>query len=194
MDSLLTLPQLGKGLFSRCYKLDNSTVLIESYDPIKAAMADGKFPKSKLFPKVHHATNPFGRGYPFYKMKLYDLPKRPTRKWLQSNLEEEQFALFSLLSELRQDVQDAAAWKDGTSRQQVWTDAYNDYLEPKHAKILVKAHRVCCEVGETIMLDCLPKNVAVDDGKLILLDCFYSSRTHSKYRRSTDKEWALPWE
>lgn len=191
------LEQVGKGGFTRCYELDSKTVLLESFDPIKELMANGGFPKSRMFPKVKHYSKPKkydGVGGNFYEMKYYKgRPKRSTMKWLRENLDPDQFEIYMELYELRKEVEDSIRGQRNVNRQEVWNKAFKKLKNKKLSKKLIKAHNACCEVADSIMFDCMPKNVATYKGRLILLDCFYSSKLFFKLKMQEKPEWALDW-
>lgn len=194
-SDLKKLPKVGKGGFTRCYKLDEDTVLLESFDPIKKVMAEGKFPPSKLFPEVRTYENPFGVGGDFYTMFYFKgRPNRSTQKWLKDNLKPFHFETFLTLHELRKNVESSISGKRNVNRQEVWNKAFSELENKNLARILIEANDACCEVADNIMFDCAPKNVATHDGNLILLDCFYSAKEFYKMKFSDKPEWALSWE
>lgn len=221
MEKLKNLPQVGKGVFTRCYQLDEDTVLLESYDPIKAVMADGLFPKSKLFPKVQRYENapiqaveadglfPKSKLFPnvqptknalkksssFYTMRYFKgRPKRSTKKWLQGILDSDQYEIYETLENLRKEVDSSISGKRGINRQEVWNAAFMTLEDKKLGRLLVRAYNACCTVGDNIMFDFAPKNVAALNGKLILLDCFYSSKLMFKFQLAKDKPpYLLDW-
>lgn len=194
MKKLKNLKQVGKGGFTRCYELDDDTVLLESFDPIKQIMADGKFPKSKLFPEVRHYPKKGKIGGNFYTMHYYKgRPKRATQKWLRENLKPFHFETYITLWELRKSVDSQISGKRGVNRQEVWNEAFSTLENRKLARILTDAYNACCEVADNIMFDCEPKNVTPHEGNLILLDCFFSSTLFYKMKFSDKPEWALDW-
>lgn len=188
------LPKVGKGGFTRCYQLNDDTVLLESYDPIKKLMAEGRFPKSKLFPEVRQHKNPFGVGGDFYTMFYYKgRPPRSTKSWLKRELEPDQYLMYLSLESLRVQVEDSIRGKRGVDRRTVWNEAFASLADKKLGKLMTKANNMCCTVADSIMFDCAPKNVAPHNGKLILLDCFYSSKLFYKIKLQDKPEWALDW-
>lgn len=192
---LRNLPQVGKGVFTRCYQLDDETVLLESYDPIKKLMAEGRFPKSKLFPVVKSVKNPFGKGGDFYTMVYYKgRPARSTKTWLKRELDEDQYELYLELVDLRKSVEDSILGVRGVDRRVVWNEAFATLSNAKVGKLLIKANNLCCTVADNIMFDCAPKNVCPHNGKLVLLDCFYSTKLLYALKLSDKPEWALRWE
>ena len=195
MEKLKKLPQVGKGGFTRCYQLDEDTVLLESYDPIKAVMADGLFPKSKLFPEVQRYENAPKKSSSFYTMRYFKgRPKRSTKKWLQGILDSDQYVIYETLENLRKEVELSISGKRGINRQEVWNAAFMTLEDKKLGRLLVRANNACCTVGENIMFDCAPKNVAALNGKLILLDCFYSAKLLFKLKLAKDKPtYLLGW-
>lgn len=193
-SELRKLPQVGKGFFTRCYALNDSTVLIETYDPVKRIMAEGKFPKTKLFPKVERCKNPFGIGGDFYTMPYYKgRPTRSTQKWLKDNLKPYHFTVYKELYALEKEVRSKISGKKGIDRQPVWNDAFDSLENKKLSSLLKDAYNACCDVADNIMFECQPRNVIYHEGNLILLDCFFSSALYFEMRFSTKPVWALNW-
>lgn len=193
--SLKNLPQVGKGAFTRCYELDSETVLLETFDPIKKLMSEGKFPKSKLFPKVIPYKKKTKVGGDFYTMYYYKgRPNRCTSKWLKDNLDPDQFELYKVLYDLTQKVIEELKGKRNLDRRPYWIKAFKELEDKKLSKMLIKTYDLCCTVAENIRFDCFPHNVSVHKGKLILLDCFYSAALLFKLKFDKNIEWALPWQ
>ena len=191
----MKLKQIGKGGFSRCYELTEDTVLLESYDVIKAVMADGKFPKSKLFPEVKRYNKKSKTGSSFYVMKYYKgRPKRSTKKWLERNLKPFHYKTYLELYDLRLEVDAYIRKNKKEDRQAIWNSAYASLSNKRLGEILTEAHAECCKVADTIMFDIEPKNVAYDEGNLILLDCFCSSSDFWNLNFPKKPEWTLDWE
>lgn len=196
-SDLKNIEQVGKGGFTRTYKFDEETVLLESFDPIKMLLAEGKFPDSKLFPTVHHCSKPKslrGKGGEFFIMHYYkERPKRKTKKWLKDNLKPYHYETYLSLYELRKSVDSEISGKRGIDRQKVWNEAFATLENKKLASLLTRAYNACSEVVENVMFDCEPKNVTPYKGNLILLDSFYSSSLFYKMKFSEKPEWALDW-
>lgn len=187
------LRQVGKGGFTRCYELDEDTVLLETFDPIKQVMAEGKFPPSKLFPEVKEYEKASRGGSKFYTMRYFKgRPKRSTVGWLKQNLKPSHYETYLDMVELRKRVEDSISGKRGINRQEIWNAAFLTLDNQKLANILVDANNACCEAASNIMFDCAPKNVAPHEGNLILLDCFYSSSLFYKVKFGKP-EWELDW-
>ena len=193
--SLKNLPQVGKGAFTRCYELDSETVLLETFDPIKKLMSQGKFPKSKLFPAVVPFKKKAKVGGDFYTMFYYKgRPNRCTSKWLRENLDPDQFELYKVLFDLTQKVIAELKGKRNLDRRPYWIKAFKELEDKKLSKMLIKTYDLCCTVAENIRFDCFPHNVSVHKGKLILLDCFYSAALLFKLKFDKNIEWALSWQ
>lgn len=188
------LKQIGKGGFSRCYELTPDTVLLESYDLIKAVMADGKFPKTKLFPKVERYNKKSKTGSSFYTMKYYKgRPSRSTKKWLERSLKAFHYATFQDLNQLTIDVELYIKNNKKENRQVLWNDAFDSLANKRLGELLTLANDECCKVAENIMFDFAPKNLACDEGNLILLDCFCSSTEFWKLNFPEKPKWTLDW-
>jgi len=188
------LKQIGKGGFSRCYELTPDTVLLESYDPVKAVMADGKFPKTKLFPKVERYAKKSKTGSSFYTMKYFTgRPLRSTKKWLENNLKPFHYETYKDLYQLRIEVDLYIKGHKKENRQVIWNTAFESLSNKRLGELLVEANNECCKVAEKIMFDFEPKNVACDNGNLILLDCFCSATEFWKLNFPVKPKWTLDW-
>jgi hypothetical protein len=160
MNTTKGLKLIGKGAFTKCYQLNDTTVLLKSEDPIKECMAHGWFPETDLFPKVE-----FSSIDGCYEMEYF-----PRVTSLKNNLDSDQYQIYK---ELR-DIQNKIGWS---------INIYESYLEVYKAfeqldneelkNIMIEALEACGNCGSNVGFEISPKNVAVKKGKLILLDVFY---------------------
>ena len=151
---------IGRGHWSRVYLQDCGTkVLIKSKDPIKECMAYGWFPESRLFPELTCIDTGM------YECKFY--PKNPI-----STLNKADAMIYKMLRGI------GAAGIPNCSRVGdrlfAWQDAINNSdLHPWIKSDLCAALDACGNWSTNVMFEISPRNVAVDNGQLVLLDCFF---------------------
>lgn len=154
---------IGKGTFTKAYLLESGEVLLKSCDPIKECMAHGWFPDSGLFPTLSFEN--WDTYEPSYKMKYY-----PKVKSLKASLVPRDYKFYSLLRKL------SIGWVARSyDLLGVWRKAFEslpqEFEEEKEA--LISAIEACANFGQDVLFEISPINVAVDNGRLVLLDCFF---------------------
>ena len=134
-------------------------VLIKSKDPIKECMAYGWFPESRLFPEL----TCIDKG--MYESKFY--PKQPL-----SALNKADALIYKMLRRVF-DVGlplGAKSW----DRLFAWQRVINESdLQPWVKADLCDALDACGNWSTDVMFEISPRNIAVDKGQLVLLDCFF---------------------
>jgi hypothetical protein len=148
---------IGKGLFTKAYLRDDGMVELESSDPIKECMAFGWFPDSRLFPDIKSLDN--GN----YEMKHY-----PRVSSLKSSLKPLEYKKYLELRNINIPI--VQNKYDG------YNSLYNAFstIRGKLLKeAMLSALEACSNYGSDVNFEISPRNVAVDKGNLILLDCFF---------------------
>ena len=158
MKTTKGLKLIGKGSFTKCYLLNNTTVLLKSVDPIKEAMAYNWFPDSELFPEVLFSSLD---GY--YEMKYY-----PKVTSLKNNLDSDQWLIYKQLRALEIPF-DRNDYNRYDNLYKLFGTLENNELR----EIMQDALGACSNYGTKIGFEISPRNVACKNGKLILLDCFF---------------------
>ena len=157
---------IGKGTFTHAFLIDDNTVALHSTDPLKECMAHGWFPDNRLFPIVEQTD------HNVYTMKYY-----PKVRSLKNSLNERDYTLYTILRKLRI-VQPA----NNYMKLDAWRAAFNtipgEYSTEREA--LLDALDACCNYGTDINFEISPRNVAVDNGNLVLLDCFFLTSALTK--------------
>ena len=169
MNTTKGLKLIGKGAFTKCYQLNDTMVLLKSEDPIKECMAHGWFPESDLFPKVE-----FSSIDGCYEMEYF-----PRVSSLKNNLDSEQYQIYK---ELR-DIQNKIGWSINVydSYQKIY-EAFEQLDNEELKEVMLEALNACSNYGTDICFEISPRNVAVKNGKLILLDVFYIKSVLNKVR------------
>lgn len=152
------LKLIGKGAFTKCYRLSDEKVLLVSNDPIKECMALGWFPDSPLFPKVE-----FGAERGTYEMNYY--PRlRGTKKFL----DHDQYEIYKTLRALHE----RTVYRCNGNYHKLY-EAFEQNLTGDLKETMLEALDACADMGFDVSFEISPRNIAIKDGKLILLDCFF---------------------
>lgn len=161
-----TVKRIGSGAFTKAYLMENGRVLLRSCDPIKEAMAYGWFPKSEYFPEVVVLDEGV------YEMQYY-----PKVRALKGALAAEQYAVYkslrALFNEYRWRCKDYFDWYKVFEQ-----EATDEFGVPDDVvRVILEALDACSNYDTSVRFEISPRNVAVQDGQLILLDCFYLQST-----------------
>ena len=158
---------IGKGLFSTCYlQADKKTVVLKSVDGIKECMSMGWFPSNNCFPKVEYIEQGL------YKMKYY---KKVSS--LKNELKPKQYAIYQELRKLT-----IGYVKNSYNSLEEWIKQFKTVSNKTMSKALINAIEACANYGSDISFEISPRNVAVNNGNLILLDCFFVQSEANKQR------------
>ena len=156
MISTRSMPLVGKGAFSKVYRKNAKRVLIKSKDPVKEAMACGFFPESSMFPKVTHVGNSACGNWKYYEEKYY-----PRVRSLKKKLTPFEWEFYCVL----RDINWGVPTRDGIR------SIPNKFTARRQA--LLDAHSGLQNYNPHPRFEISPRNVAVHNSKLILLDCFF---------------------
>lgn len=151
------LKVIGKGAFTICYQLNKKEVILKSIDPIKECMGYGWFPDSKVFPEVKVLDEGI------YKMEYY-----PRVKSLKNTLKPKQYEIYKELRELNVRHQ-----KNSCDYFNLWHKEFDKVKNKRVREALKNGLDACGNYGLDIQFEISPRNVAVKNGMLILLDCFF---------------------
>ena len=160
-----TKTKIGQGMFTTAYRLDDGTVELISCDHIKECMAYGWFPDSRLFPDIEHVGEHSDELLKVYHMEFFERPRS-----LKSALTARDWKLYQILRKLDiywgERPDDSFQW---------WYDQFetipDEYAEEREE--IRQALDACANYGSDIAFEISPRNVAVKDGQLVLLDCFF---------------------
>ena len=156
---------IGKGEFTKAYRMENGRVFLRSTDRVKECMALGWFPSHRMFPTMERIDFDLGSdSHSTYEMDFYERPKS-----LKNNLTPRQYRLYSALRKLSVYVQrNCESYLE-------WHKEF-DKLPSEFAnekEVLKEAIDSLCNYSTGIRFEISPRNVAVKGRKLILLDCFF---------------------
>lgn len=154
-----TLKKIGQGAFSTVWKKDNKTVLIKSSDNVKVCFSLGWCGNSRLFPKLKRIM--IDDDFSFYECKFYEKVSS-----LKNNLLPEEYAFYLELRKFS-----ACFGMDYYKLYDLFNALPAQYNGKK--KALLSALEGLINYGSDICFEISPRNVAVEKGELILLDCFF---------------------
>ncbi len=169
MNTTKGLKLIGKGAFTKCYKLNDTTVLLKSIDPIKECMTHGWFPDSELFPKVE-----FSSIDGCYEMEFF-----PRVSSLKNNLDADQYQIYKDLREVFNNLETSINIRQGYS---LIYKGFEQLDNEELKEIMLEALDACSNCGSDVGFEISPRNVAVKNGKLILLDVFFMKSALNKVR------------
>lgn len=154
---------IGKGTFTRAYLLpDGETVKLVTNDPCKECAAMFA-PDSPIFPKLE--CDGYEGEKRVYRMKYY-----PKVKSLKNSLTPRDYRLYGLLRKVTLSLWGPDAYLAK------FIDKVEEILPEEFAneKEAIREHvDALNNYGDDMKFEISPRNVAVDNGKLILLDCFF---------------------
>ena len=158
------LKLIGKGLFSKVYSnSDLDYVIINKNDYIKEAMAFEWFPDSKYFPKIEEIE--IGEDY-YWKMKKYN----KTRK-VKGLLNHNDYMFYQ---ELRKIFKTKPIIKNKYDSFEVLYKLFKESsLTEEQKELMLDAVNACSNYGSDVGFEISPRNIFIENGNLILADCFY---------------------
>lgn len=146
---------IGKGLFSKVYQIDSNTVFIKTTDSVKECLS--YVGGNDYFPVIER-TDEQGEYTCKYYYKVLSL---------KNSLDPDQYKLYQ---ELRKLDTHTTNMYDGYAK---CYDAFETISDENLKECL---HEVLAELsgyGSDIRFEISPRNVAVNNGKLVLLDVFF---------------------
>lgn len=160
---------IGKGIFSKVYRLNEHEVLIKSNDPVKECMA--LFIDSFLVPKLNSLDN-----------NDYTMEYFAPVKSLKESLFPDQYQLYKELRALS-----VGYVANSNDLYFEWCKQFETISNEDVREDLLQVMGCLADYGSDISFEISPRNVAVKDGKLILLDCFFL-KGHLQQVRSSKKK------
>ncbi len=175
MNTIKGLKSIGKGTFTKCYLNScGESVTLITCDPIKECIANGWFPESELFPKVEHVDYCERTDRNIYTMEYY-----PRTKGLKSVLDVDQWKIYQTLCKVYQGLSYHSNIYEGYQK---LYKAFESIQDQELREIMIDALDACSNYGSDVGFEISPRNVAVKNGKLILLDVFFMRSTLKQIR------------
>lgn len=158
---------IGKGAFSRVYMSDeiDKNVIILTNDPAKECLSmNWHDNESGVFPTLERVD--CNDDCHVYTQKYY-----PRVRSLKNNLKPDQWELYK---ELRNLSSNTNYCENKYNRYQNLYEAFeNADIEETVKYDLLSMLDALSNFGPDIVFEISPRNVTVDNGKLILIDCFF---------------------
>lgn len=176
-----TLKLIGKGAFSRVYSIpsNDKEVFIKTCDPVKECLANGWMPDSDRFPKTRHFTSLEGEeGLIMEKFEKASSLKKaliPSEYEIYSKL-------LAIFKNLAIDYDYINLVRKGTSHHYLFNAFENSTLDNDTKELILEALDSVANFGQDVCFEISPRNVAVREGKLVLLDVFFIHNTLLKVR------------
>ena len=172
---MLTLSKtniLGKGEFSTVYDL-GSEVGIISRDPIKGAYSDNH--EISLFPELEYieAVDHIFRAYKMEKMEKVTAPKK--------QLSAPDYKIYKTLRDLMQDCAGQLP-RNIFDLYSFWYKKFNTIQDENLRDIMLEMIDHLADYTECMSFEISPRNIAIKNGKLVLLDVFFCVRELRKGR------------
>jgi len=157
---------IGRGAFSKVYRSgDDDFVTIVTTDKAKECLSlEWHDDPAGLFPICEQIDSNFDAGTYTYKMEYY-----PKVSSLKNTLDPDQWALYKTLRGI--DLGYTPNKYDLYSKVCTAFEALE--IEEDQKESLISMLDSLSNFGSDIGFEISPRNVAVKDGKLILLDCFF---------------------
>ncbi len=175
MTTVKGLKLLGKGAFTKCYlNTCETSVTLISCDPVKECMSNGWFPESELFPTVEYVDTCEQSSNNIYTMEYF-----PRTKGLKNVLDADQWEIYKTLRDVMSNIKYCLNIYDSYSNT---LEAFESIENDELRWTMVEALDACSNYGSDVGFEISPRNVAVKNGKLILLDCFFMKSTLQKVR------------
>jgi hypothetical protein len=169
------MKQIGSGSFTVAFRDGDGKVILNSVDPVKRAMSSGKLPKSELFPEINYIGKESKRVHS-YSMKHYTtLSSRGIDTYseisrLKRELTPKHAKLYVALTEI------AIYHSEGVREFIRAVKKLPDEFATEREDIIRYTRALSKETKRKLSFEVHSFNVAVEDRKLILLDCFYPMR------------------
>lgn len=152
------LKLIGKGTFTKAYLQPDGKVLVKSPCPVKEILSLGWCGNARFLPKIERID------HEEYIMPLYEKPRK-----LKEALLPVEYKFYLALREMHSNC-----WGKGLFG--IIDAIKNSKLSPQRKKQMIEFAEGVANIGvEDIRFEISPRNVAVKNGKLILLDVFFSS-------------------
>jgi hypothetical protein len=168
---------IGTGSFSKVYQISKNKVEIHSSDPVKECMSLGWFPNSRLFPRIKRTKILYDQKYNIYESRLYEKVNAPKKQLKKSH--------YKMYLELRKI--DGAILPPRGNRVNNLIEAIKKSNLSRHWKeIINNAIYSLSDYGDDVVFEISPRNIAVSNGNLVLLDCFFMENSLFKHQI---KDW-----
>lgn len=165
------LKQIGKGLFSKVYRLNENEVLIKSICQVKECISNEWHNSVDIFPELKRVEDET------YICEYYDAVKS-----LKESLNPEHYAIYKELRSLS-----VGYVKNPYDLYSEWYKQFETLSNIEYKEALLDMIDNLSNYGSQISFEISPRNVAVKEGRLILLDVFFMQDQANHVRGSKSK-------
>jgi len=168
------LTYLGSGSWTSAFKFDEETAILRSNCKVKAAISQGLFPKSPLFPEIEKVFYDEEEAQTYYIMDFLEIGKYGEEDEFREELNKESKKVWDHLVKFNKDFKpNYYSVKDKMTRLEYWIKAFTEMLSKTLNKLMISALRTCdTEKTGNVALDMPMHNVGHKNGQLVLFDCF----------------------
>lgn len=151
------LKLIGKGLFSKVFKLNDKQVLIQSVCNVKECLSMDWHQSTGIFPKIESID------YQEYTCEYYD------------KVSSIKYSLCPKHYEIYKDLRSLSINRNGNNYDlsYKWIEEFKKVKDKKYREALLDMIECLHNYGSDIDFEISPRNIAIKNGKLILLDVFY---------------------
>lgn len=160
-----SLKLLGKGQFTRCFAVDDQTVILDTCCPCKEIYALGWMPESKLFP-VLESVEMFGAKHNAFKTERLEPFKLSEVSELHQKYYRELRRVFAE-SRPTMNIYDS------------YSATYKAFESIKYRALrenMIEALDAMSNIGPTVSFEISPRNVKRKGKQMVLIDCFFDRR------------------
>lgn len=168
------LKLIGKGLFSKVYRLDEKEVLIKSVCKVKECLSMGWHDSVNIFPEITRIDDQT------YTMEYFEKVTS-----LKDCLSPAHYEIYKNLKSL--------SVGHVPNKHNLYDAWYKEFKKVKNVRFrnaLINMIETLSNYGSDIQFEISPRNVAVKNGKLILLDVFYMQSQCLDQRNSKKRKAA----
>ena len=159
---------IGQGAFTKCYDNGNNTVTLISSCPWKELLSLGWTPESSRLPDCKRVGH-------FDDNQVYIMPKLDKVTAPKKQLKPKEYIFYKKLRNLANSFYSSTIGCKPHDRLDVFRDCVKESdLNYKHKQLLIECAESMANYTTQIGFECSPRNVSVKNGKLILLDLFFS--------------------
>ena len=160
--------RIGTGSFSQAYQQKDGKVIIVSDDPVKKLMSKGVLPDHRMFPKVTMIAPETRRTDGIYEMEYYSIVRDMPEEEIRKQLSKRQWYLLSTLRTIY-----CANGSPEEIKKQLTRQMAKCFHREMH--LLFTAIDAVHATGVRANCEFQCMNLAVRDGKIVFLDCFFPS-------------------
>ena len=173
---------IGSGSWSSCFVQQDGTVVIKSKDFCKKLMSKEGWPKHRTWPKLKCIRLETDTEEPLYQMERLEIISKCSEVYIKSNLSKRQYRWYKVLQEI--DMLGGSIERQKTTLTQKIPKEFH-----REMKRIFEALEYIWSLEGEANFECQDFNLAIKDGYVVLLDCFYPKGGSSTGELSHPKEY-----